>query len=130
MFDLLQEIGYCYNLNWVYDDQLVCMCICIGEMLWLIFYLQELNDIFMIVVCQMDGCDFVCMIVDNFDEMCEQVLCQLLVMGIVLYFYLVGQFYCLCYLCIVLQYLVVVCDCGEIWFIIFGVICDYVDSFE
>ncbi|MSQ66547.1 MAG: polysaccharide deacetylase [Limnohabitans sp.] len=89
--DLLSETGYSYNLNWCHDDQPQQMRTRDGQSIWSLPYLQELNDIPMIMHRQMDARDFADMLIDNTDEMLLQSVQQALVMGIALHPYIVGQ---------------------------------------
>lgn len=86
--DLLQELGYQYNLNWCHDDQPTRMRTRAGSLL-AIPYPQEINDIPQIVARQAGADEFADMIIDCYDEMLEQPQAQ--VMGIALHPYLIGQ---------------------------------------
>jgi allantoinase len=110
--DLLAQAGYKYTLNWCHDDQPTQFKTKGGE-LWSVPYPQELNDVPMIVLRQMDACDFADMIVDNFDEMLAQAKAQPLVMGIALHPYLVGQPYRLRHLRRALQH---IANAKGVWF--------------
>ncbi len=92
--DLLAEAGYEYLLDWCHDDMPTWMATrgAPGRILS-VPYPQELNDIPAIMVRRASAAQFADMIVDNFDEMCEQSARheQPLVMGIALHAYIVGQ---------------------------------------
>ena len=89
--DLLAEAGYAYLLDWTMDDQPVFFRARGGGRILAVPYPQELNDIPAIVARQASGAEFAEMIVDAFDEMCEQSQTAPLVMGIALHPYIVGQ---------------------------------------
>jgi peptidoglycan/xylan/chitin deacetylase (PgdA/CDA1 family) len=126
--DLLAETGYRYTLNWCHDDQPVAMRTRGGSTLWAVPYPQELNDIPMIVARQLDGKDFAQMIIDQFDEMLEQSARQVLVMGIALHPYLVGQPYRLRHLRRALQHIDRAARAGGVWLTTPGAICDHVSA--
>jgi peptidoglycan/xylan/chitin deacetylase (PgdA/CDA1 family) len=126
--DLLAETGYRYTLNWCHDDQPVAMRTRGGSTLWAVPYPQELNDIPMIVARQLDGKDFAQMIIDQFDEMLEQSARQVLVMGIALHPYLVGQPYRLRHLRRALQHIDRAARAGGVWLTTPGPICDHVSA--
>ncbi|MFZ4649086.1 MAG: polysaccharide deacetylase family protein [Rubrivivax sp.] len=126
--DLLAETGYRYTLNWCHDDQPVAFRTRGGGTLWSLPYPQELNDIPMIVARQMDGRDFAEMIIDHFDEMLEQSASQVLVMGIALHPYIVGQPYRLRHLRRALQHIDRVARSGGVWLTTPGAICAQVSS--
>ena len=126
--DLLAETGYRYTLNWCHDDQPVAMRTRGGSTLWAVPYPQELNDIPMIVARQLDGKDFAQMIIDQFDEMLEQSAHQVLVMGIALHPYLVGQPYRLRHLRRALQHIDRAARAGGVWLTTPGPICDHVSA--
>ncbi len=88
--DLLKEWGYRYVLDWCHDDRPTWMETRAGPLL-AVPYPQEINDIPAIVVRRTSAADFADMIVDQFDEMCDQASGQALVMGIALHAYVVGQ---------------------------------------
>ena len=54
-------------------------------------YSQEINDIPAIAVRRAGSAEFADMIIDQFDEMCEQARSQPLALGIALHPYIVGQ---------------------------------------
>ena len=89
--DLLQELGYKYFLDWCHDDQPVWFRTRSGGSILSVPYPQEINDIPAIAVRGRGASEFADMIVDNFDEMCQQSKNQSLVMGIALHPYIVGQ---------------------------------------
>lgn len=126
--DALVETGYRYTLNWCHDDQPTRMSTRSGKDLWAIPYPQELNDIPMVIARQMDGKDFVNMVIDNFDEMRQQATAQPLVMGIALHPYIVGQPYRLRHLRRALQHIARARDAGDIWVTTPGAICNHVAS--
>lgn len=120
--DLLAEAGYSYTLNWCMDDQPVWMKTRSGLLLS-VPYPQELNDIPAIVARKDRASDFADMIIDNFEEMLEQSKGQILVMGIALHPYIVGQPFRLRQLRRALQHIVGRRD--EIWLTRAGEIAQY-----
>ncbi|MES1942201.1 polysaccharide deacetylase [Salinisphaera sp. T5B8] len=89
--DLLAEAGFGYHLDWCHDDQPTWMATRDGGRILSVPYPQEINDIPSIVAHHIDYREFAARIVDQFDEMHEQSRAQLLVMGIALHPYIVGQ---------------------------------------
>jgi peptidoglycan/xylan/chitin deacetylase (PgdA/CDA1 family) len=88
--DHLKEAGYSYLLDWCHDDQPNWSVTAHGPILS-VPYPQELTDIPAIAVRRASADEFADMIVDQFDEMLQQSVCQSLVMGIALHPYIVGQ---------------------------------------
>jgi allantoinase len=88
--DLLKEAGYKYLLDWACDDQPVWMRTAAGPLLS-VPYPQELNDSSTIIGRRLAMSDFADMIVDQFDEMCEQAKSGPLVMSLALHPHVTGQ---------------------------------------
>ena len=88
--DLLHEAGFSYLLDWCADDQPLWLNTRHGRVL-AVPYPQELNDSNAIVARRASASEFADMIVDQFDEMCDQAAAAPLVMGIALHTYIVGQ---------------------------------------
>jgi allantoinase len=90
--DLLQEAGYCFEMDWPCDDQPIWMKTRNGRLMSLPYSL-EINDSPQILVRHHTAEDFATMIVHQFEEMLHQSTKQPLVLGIALHTMIFGQPY-------------------------------------
>lgn len=88
--DLLKEAGYLYCLDWCCDDRPIALATRAGPLIALP-YPQEANDSNAIVARRMDADAFADLIVDQFDEMCDQAPGNALVFSVALHPYITGQ---------------------------------------
>lgn len=90
--DLLQEAGYCFEMDWPCDDQPFWMKTREGRLMSLPYSL-EINDSPQILVRHHTAEDFTTMMVNQFEEMLHQSSKQPLVLGIALHTMIFGQPY-------------------------------------
>ena len=125
--DLLQEAGYCYEMDWPCDDQPIWMKTRNGRLMSLPYSL-EINDSPQILVRHHTAEEFATMIVHQFEEMLSQSSRQPLVLGIALHTMIFGQPYRLYALRKALQHIVNHPERDRVWITRPGEIYDYVNT--
>ncbi len=123
--DLLQEAGYCFEMDWPCDDQPVWMKTRNGRLMSLPYSL-EINDSPQILVRHHTAEDFATMIVHQFEEMLHQSSRQPLVLGIALHTMIFGQPYRLYALRKALQHILNHPERDKVWITRPGEIYDHV----
>ena len=125
--DLLQEAGYCFEMDWPCDDQPIWMQTRSGRLMSMPYSL-EINDSPQILVRHHTAEDFATMIVHQFEEMLHQSSRQPLVLGIALHTMIFGQPYRLHALRKALQHIVNHPERDKVWITRPGEIYDHVCS--
>lgn len=123
--DLLQEAGYCFEMDWPCDDQPIWMKTRNGRLMSLPYSL-EINDSPQILVRHHTAEDFATMIVHQFEEMLHQSTRQPLVLGIALHTMIFGQPYRLYALRKALQHILNHPERDKVWITRPGQIYDHV----
>ena len=123
--DLLQEAGYCFEMDWPCDDQPIWMKTRNGRLMSLPYSL-EINDSPQILVRHHTAEDFATMIVHQFEEMLHQSTKQPLVLGIALHTMIFGQPYRLYALRKALQHILNHPERDKVWITRPGEIYDHV----
>jgi len=123
--DLLQEAGYCFEMDWPCDDQPIWMKTRNGRLMSMPYSL-EINDSPQILVRHHTAEDFATMIVHQFEEMLHQSSRQPLVLGIALHTMIFGQPYRLYALRKALQHIVNHPERDKVWITRPGEIYDHV----
>jgi allantoinase len=123
--DLLQEAGYCFEMDWPCDDQPIWMKTRNGRLMSMPYSL-EINDSPQILVRHHTAEDFATMIVHQFEEMLHQSSRQPLVLGIALHTMIFGQPYRLYALRKALQHIVNHPERDKVWMTRPGEIYDHV----
>lgn len=123
--DLLQEAGYCFEMDWPCDDQPIWMKTRNGRLMSLPYSL-EINDSPQILVRHHTAEDFATMIVHQFEEMLNQSNRQPLVLGIALHTMIFGQPYRLYALRKALQHILNHPERDKVWITRPGEIYDHV----
>jgi peptidoglycan/xylan/chitin deacetylase (PgdA/CDA1 family) len=123
--DLLQEAGYCFEMDWPCDDQPIWMKTRNGRLMSLPYSL-EINDSPQILVRHHTAEDFATMIVHQFEEMLHQSTRQPLVLGIALHTMIFGQPYRLYALRKALQHILNHPERDKVWITRPGEIYDHV----
>ena len=123
--DLLQEAGYCFEMDWPCDDQPIWMQTRNGRLMSMPYSL-EINDSPQILVRHHTAEDFATMIVHQFEEMLHQSSRQPLVLGIALHTMIFGQPYRLYALRKALQHIINHPERDKVWITRPGEIYDHV----
>jgi allantoinase len=123
--DLLQEAGYCFEMDWPCDDQPIWMKTRNGRLMSLPYSL-EINDSPQSLVRHHTAEDFATMIVHQFEEMLHQSTKQPLVLGIALHTMIFGQPYRLYALRKALQHILNHPERDKVWITRPGEIYDHV----
>lgn len=125
--DLLQEAGYCFEMDWPCDDQPIWMKTRNGRLMSMPYSL-EINDSPQILVRHHTAEDFATMIVHQFEEMLHQSTKQPLVLGIALHTMIFGQPYRLYALRKALQHILNHPGRDKVWITRPGEIYDHVTT--